>query len=265
MGTSPLISGLFHDGPAIEALDAMDLAGTSIGNHELDDGPTELLHRIEGARYQYLAANIGQDRNAGGLNILQISEGFTCRYWLHAPAGQHVVGRIDHASWPPYRPAGTSLSARSMWMRSRITFRHTPRWRLGRGTGSCASIDSTAMPVPATEQARKTAQPASTEYAQSRCFACRLNLRLPHHFKPLPGSSCTIFFSLAPLIVKERILFPLLAALLTARLRHRHKSIIARAGAAALVSRKNRSVTLSSSARRLIISNDDPATEPFQQ
>lgn len=58
MGASPLISGLFHDGPAIEALNAMNLAVTSIGNHEMDHGPAELLHRIEGARYQYLAANV---------------------------------------------------------------------------------------------------------------------------------------------------------------------------------------------------------------
>ena len=65
MGASPLISGLFHDGPAIEALNAMNLAVTSIGNHELDHGPAELLHRIEGARYQYLAANVVTGRRAG--------------------------------------------------------------------------------------------------------------------------------------------------------------------------------------------------------
>ncbi len=58
MGASPLISGLFRDSPTIEALNAMNLAVTSIGNHELDHGATELLHRIEGAKYQYLAANV---------------------------------------------------------------------------------------------------------------------------------------------------------------------------------------------------------------
>jgi 5'-nucleotidase len=47
MGASPLISGLFRDSPTIEALNAMNLAVTSIGNHELDHGATELLHRIE--------------------------------------------------------------------------------------------------------------------------------------------------------------------------------------------------------------------------
>src|SRR5580704_14899053 len=49
MGASPLISGLFQDGPAIEALNAMNLAVTSIGNHELDHGPTELNRRIGSA------------------------------------------------------------------------------------------------------------------------------------------------------------------------------------------------------------------------
>ena len=58
MGASPLISGLFHDGPTIEALNAMNLAVTSIGNHEMDHGPAELLRRIGSARYQYLAANV---------------------------------------------------------------------------------------------------------------------------------------------------------------------------------------------------------------
>ncbi len=74
MGASPLISALFHDGPTIAALNAMNLAVTSIGNHEMDKGAAELLRRIEGgclmeagcregeqsegARYQYLAANV---------------------------------------------------------------------------------------------------------------------------------------------------------------------------------------------------------------
>lgn len=65
MGASPLISGLFHDEPAIEALNAMNLAVTSIGNHELDHGPSELLRRIGGARYQYLAANVVKSRTRG--------------------------------------------------------------------------------------------------------------------------------------------------------------------------------------------------------
>src|SRR5581483_10578750 len=43
IGASPLISVLFADAPTIEALNTMGLSVTSIGNHELDHGPAELL------------------------------------------------------------------------------------------------------------------------------------------------------------------------------------------------------------------------------
>src|SRR5438093_48791 len=36
MGASPLLSGVLHDGPTIEALNAMNMSVTSVGNHELD-------------------------------------------------------------------------------------------------------------------------------------------------------------------------------------------------------------------------------------
>jgi 5'-nucleotidase len=77
-GASPLLSGLFQDRPAIEALNAMHLSVTSIGNHELDHGGAELLRRVRGgcpqgntcsaeeradaAKFQYLAGNVRFDR-----------------------------------------------------------------------------------------------------------------------------------------------------------------------------------------------------------
>ena len=82
IGASPLISGLFLDGPTINALNAMNLAITSIGNHELDHGPAELLRRVRGgclsetgcsdgekseaAHFQYLAANVVRATGAKG-------------------------------------------------------------------------------------------------------------------------------------------------------------------------------------------------------
>lgn len=73
IGASPLLSGLFHDEPVVEAMSAMGLAATSVGNHEFDKGPAELLrlqkggchprdgcqggHAFKGARFQYLAAS----------------------------------------------------------------------------------------------------------------------------------------------------------------------------------------------------------------
>src|SRR5438876_1084154 len=74
IGASPLVSALFHDEPTIESLNAMNLAVTSVGNHEFDHGPVELRRlqgggchpsdgcqagdRFAGAKFQYLSANV---------------------------------------------------------------------------------------------------------------------------------------------------------------------------------------------------------------
>ena len=85
IGASPLVSGLFHDEPAIDALGMMGLDLTSVGNHEFDKGRDELLRmqnggclpksadgsrgvvgvdtcmndgKFAGAKFQYLAANV---------------------------------------------------------------------------------------------------------------------------------------------------------------------------------------------------------------
>ncbi|QYX79098.1 bifunctional metallophosphatase/5'-nucleotidase [Streptomyces akebiae] len=75
VGASPLISGLFHDEPTIEALNGLDLDVTSVGNHEFDEGAKELARlqkggchptdgcyvkgkKFKGADFPYLAANV---------------------------------------------------------------------------------------------------------------------------------------------------------------------------------------------------------------
>lgn len=75
IGGSPAFSGLFHDEPSVESLNAMGLDVSSVGNHEFDEGVTELLrmqnggcHPIDGcyfpdapfagADFQWLAANV---------------------------------------------------------------------------------------------------------------------------------------------------------------------------------------------------------------
>ena len=76
---SPFLSGLFRDEPAVETLNALGLDVSSVGNHEFDDGVTELLrmqyggcHPVEGcfdedgysgAAFPWLAANV--QYNAG--------------------------------------------------------------------------------------------------------------------------------------------------------------------------------------------------------
>jgi len=75
IGGSPAFSGLFHDEPSVESLNAMHLDVSSVGNHEFDEGVTELLrmqdggcHPLDGcyfpdapyagANFQWLAANV---------------------------------------------------------------------------------------------------------------------------------------------------------------------------------------------------------------
>ncbi|KPI10143.1 5'-nucleotidase [Actinobacteria bacterium OK074] len=79
VGASPLVSGLFHDEPTIEALNKLDLDVTSVGNHEFDEGAKELgrlqnggCHPVDGcyddgetfsgADFPYLAANVTDEK-----------------------------------------------------------------------------------------------------------------------------------------------------------------------------------------------------------
>ncbi len=48
IGGSPFLSGLFHDEPSVESLNAMKLDVSSVGNHEFDEGVTELLRMQNG-------------------------------------------------------------------------------------------------------------------------------------------------------------------------------------------------------------------------
>ena len=73
IGASPLLSAMFHDEPTIASMSMMGLAISSVGNHEFDEGKTELLrmqnggchpddgckgpHPFEGAKFHYLAAS----------------------------------------------------------------------------------------------------------------------------------------------------------------------------------------------------------------
>jgi 5'-nucleotidase len=74
IGASPLLSGMFHDEPSIEALGAAGLQISTVGNHEFDEGWEELsrlqnggCHPVDGcqdrtpfggASFEYLSANV---------------------------------------------------------------------------------------------------------------------------------------------------------------------------------------------------------------
>ncbi|MGV9646080.1 bifunctional metallophosphatase/5'-nucleotidase [Streptomyces sp. NPDC003514] len=79
VGASPLVSGLFHDEPTIEALNKLKLDVTSVGNHEFDEGSKELSRlqnggchptdgcytdkKFKGADFPYLAANVLNEKS----------------------------------------------------------------------------------------------------------------------------------------------------------------------------------------------------------
>ncbi|MGW0418098.1 bifunctional metallophosphatase/5'-nucleotidase [Streptomyces sp. NPDC003015] len=97
VGASPLISGLFHDEPTIEALNKLDLDVTSVGNHEFDEGAKELARlqnggchptagcytdkKFKGADFPYLAANVLDEKT--GRPILK-------PYWVWKKNGVKV-------------------------------------------------------------------------------------------------------------------------------------------------------------------------------
>lgn len=78
VGATPLISAAFHDEPSVEVLSQLGLDVSSVGNHEFDEGVTELkrLQRggchpvdgcqdgdgFDGAGYTYLSANVVDKR-----------------------------------------------------------------------------------------------------------------------------------------------------------------------------------------------------------
>jgi 5'-nucleotidase len=74
ISASPTLSAWFHDEPSIEALSLMGLEASSVGNHEFDKSPAELLRMqnggchapdgcsgprlFSGAKFHYLSANV---------------------------------------------------------------------------------------------------------------------------------------------------------------------------------------------------------------
>jgi 5'-nucleotidase len=86
VGASPAASSMFADEPSIEALNRMGLVASSLGNHEFDQGPKELLRQqhggcdsprpnkacrfspdFKGAGFTYLAANVVDARTGRNL------------------------------------------------------------------------------------------------------------------------------------------------------------------------------------------------------
>ena len=143
IGASPLISGLFHDEPTIEAMNALHLDVTGVGNHEFDEGVQELLrmrygnqlggdgcHPVDGcqdgdpfggALFPYLAANVFyhgtnttilppyEIRKVGNAKIAFIGLTLEGTPLIVTPAG---VAGID------FRPEVATVNSLVQWLRA---------------------------------------------------------------------------------------------------------------------------------------------------
>ncbi len=97
IGASPLLSAAFHDEPTIKAMNMMHLDVSSVGNHEFDEGVTELLRMQRGGCLADGNGLNGQDSCPGG----QTFEGADFKY-----LGANVAWK-DPSSHPrptPFKP-----------------------------------------------------------------------------------------------------------------------------------------------------------------
>ena len=124
IGGSPFLSGMFHDEPSVESLNALGLDVSSVGNHEFDEGTTELLRMQQGgchpvagcyfpdapyagAKFQWLAANVvkkdsGQTllpgtsiKTVAGVKVGFIGMTLKATPTLVSPAGVATVDFLD--------------------------------------------------------------------------------------------------------------------------------------------------------------------------
>lgn len=124
IGASPLLSGLFHDEPAVESLMDMGLDIAAVGNHEFDEGSDELL-RIQrggchpkdgckvrpygGATFEYLSTNVvdkksrlpllasSSIRNYGGVRVAFLGLTLKDTPSIVSPGGVRSLDFLDEA------------------------------------------------------------------------------------------------------------------------------------------------------------------------
>jgi 5'-nucleotidase len=125
IGASPLLSGLFHDEPTIEAWNLAGLDFNGVGNHEFDEGKAELLrmqnggcHPLDGCQdgtpffgsvFQFLAANVIDDSTSNplfpefkieryqGVKVAFIGETLEGTPLIVTPAGVQGLTFLDEA------------------------------------------------------------------------------------------------------------------------------------------------------------------------
>jgi 5'-nucleotidase len=120
VGGSPFLSGLFHDEPSVQSMNALGLDVSSVGNHEFDEGVTELW-RLQyggchpddgcyfpdepytGADFPWLAANVVNSRTGATVlppywitQVKGVKVGFIGMTLEGTPA---LVGQVGIAGW----------------------------------------------------------------------------------------------------------------------------------------------------------------------
>lgn len=99
IGGSPFLSGLFHDEPSVESLNAMGLDVSSVGNHEFDEGVVELLRMQNGGCHPVDGCYFPSDPYAGAdfhwlaANVVNDTTGETALppYWIKEVDGVNVA------------------------------------------------------------------------------------------------------------------------------------------------------------------------------
>ena len=98
IGGSTFLSGLFHDEPSVESLNAMGLDVSSVGNHEFDEGTEELLRMQFGGCHPKDGCYFPDEPYAGAdfpwlaANVVKKSDGETLLpgTWVKKVAGVEV-------------------------------------------------------------------------------------------------------------------------------------------------------------------------------
>jgi 5'-nucleotidase len=97
IGASPLLSGAFHDEPTIKAMNQMHLDVTSVGNHEFDEGVTELLRMQKGGCLPDGTGANGQDSCPG-------TQDFKGADFKYLGANVFWKDRAGHPRPTPFKP-----------------------------------------------------------------------------------------------------------------------------------------------------------------
>ena len=99
IGASPLLSAAFHDEPTIKAMNLLHLDASSVGNHEFDEGVTELLRMQKGGCLADGTGLNGQDSCPGG----QTFEGADFPYLGANVFWKNAAGHPRPTPFKPYK------------------------------------------------------------------------------------------------------------------------------------------------------------------